>query len=344
MEKKTITNKEIFFSVIVPTFSRPEEVSELLASLGNQQYKYFEVIIADGSLDDSVKQVIGRFNTLPDLKHLYHKGLGISESKNWGVENARGDYVVFFDSDCVIPPQYFEVVNGFLNQEPLDAYGGPDRAAQDFNNRQKAISYAMTSFYTTGGIRGRKEHVGRYQPRSFNMGVRKVVFNAVNGFSGLKVSEDIDLSIRLFKNGYRTGLIEKAYVFHKRRSTFYKFFRQVFSFGSGRIDLQLRHGDALKPVHVLPSLLILYIAGGILAGFFFRDLFIIWAGSLIAYVVAVWIDAYLNSRSFAIACMSVYASFVMLLGYGLGMIKAVFMRFVFKSRKESEKPEITKGS
>ena len=334
----------MYYSIIVPTFSRPDEVAELLNSLEAQQNKNFEVIIADGSPDNSVKQVIEKYHDILELKYLYKNGLGISESRNWGVENAKGDFVVFFDSDCVIPPSYFKTVTAYLALDPLDAYGGPDRANESFNNKQKAISYAMTSFFTTGGIRGRKKHVGQYQPRSFNMGVRKVVFNAVNGFSGLKVSEDIDLSIRLFKNGYRTGLIEKAYVFHKRRSTFYKFFRQVFSFGSGRIDLQLRHGDALKPVHVLPSLLILYIAGGILAGFFFRDLFIIWAGSLIAYVVAVWIDAYLNSRSFAIACMSVYASFVMLLGYGLGMIKAVFMRFVFKSRKESEKPEITKGS
>jgi|WetSurMetagenome_2_1015567.scaffolds.fasta_scaffold75701_2 glycosyltransferase involved in cell wall biosynthesis len=334
----------MYFSIVVPTFSRPDEVSELLASLVFQKNKNFEVIIADGSPDDSVRQVIESYNERLDLKYLYHKGLGISESRNWGVENARGDYIVFFDSDCVIPPHYFKVAGEFLKIDPLDSYGGPDRASENFNKQQRAISYAMTSFFTTGGIRGRKKHVGQYQPRSFNMGIRRNVFNALHGFSGLKVSEDIDLSIRLNKNGYRSGFIEDAYVFHKRRSTFYKFFRQVLSFGSGRIDLQMRHGDALKPVHMLPSLFVLYLISGLVAGIFSREVFIFWAGSAVTYMVAILIDATIQNRNLVIGLMSVYAAFVMLIGYGLGMIKAACLRFVLRSRKESEKPEITKGS
>jgi glycosyltransferase involved in cell wall biosynthesis len=332
----------MYFSVIVPTFSRPDEVTELLNSLVEQQDKNFEVIIADGSLDDSVGNVIQKFKDKLPLIYLYKKALGISESRNWGVENAKGDFVVFFDSDCVIPPQYFTEVKKFLLAHPLDAYGGPDKASENFNSKQKAISYAMTSFFTTGGIRGRKGHVGQYQPRSFNMGVKRQVFNVLKGFSGLKVSEDIDLSIRLKNNGFHSGLIENAYVFHKRRSTFYKFFRQVLSFGSGRIDLQKRHGDALKPVHLLPSMFVLYLIGGIIIGFFSKLTFMFWAASLIAYIIAILLDASIQYRNLIIGLMSVYAALVMLTGYGLGMLKAIFMRFVFKSSKESEKPEITK--
>jgi glycosyltransferase involved in cell wall biosynthesis len=332
----------MYYSIIVPTFSRPDEVTELLNSLEAQQNRNFEVIIADGSPDNSVKQVIEKYHDVLELKYLYKNGLGISESRNWGVQHAKGDYIVFFDSDCVIPPQYFNVVDEFLNHHPLDSYGGPDRADEGFSNKQKAISYAMTSFFTTGGIRGRKKHIGQYQPRSFNMGIRKTVFNALGGFKGLRVSEDIDLSMRLYKSGYRTGLIEEAYVFHKRRSTFYKFFRQVFSFGSGRIDLQLRHGDALKPVHTLPSLVVLYLVGGVIVGLFSQTLFLLWAGSVIAYMVAILLDATIRNRSLIIGCMSIYAAFVMLTGYGLGMIKAAIMRFVLQSRKESEKPKITR--
>lgn len=332
----------MFYSVVVPTFSRRDEVTELLASLEAQQNKNFEVIIADGSLDDSVKRVIDKYQERLTLKHLYKKGLGISESRNWGVENAIGDYVIFFDSDCVIPPQYFKVVENYLAIEPLDAYGGPDKAGEDFSIKQKAISYAMTSFFTTGGIRGRKGHIGQYQPRSFNMGIRRNVFISLGGFSGLKVSEDIDLSMRLYRDGYRVGLIEQAYVFHKRRSTYYKFFRQVLSFGSGRIDLQLRHGNALKPVHTLPSLFVLYLVTGIVIGLFSKTLFLIWFASLVFYASGILIDATLQNRSIQVGLISVYASFIMLTGYGLGMIKAALMRFVFRSRKESEKPEITK--
>lgn len=334
----------MYFSVVVPTFSRTDEVSELLTSLAEQQDKNFEVIIADGSLDDSVGKVIQKFKDKLHIKFLYKRALGISESRNWGVENAQGDFVVFFDSDCVIPPQYFTEVRKFLLDHPLDAYGGPDKASANFNSKQKAISYAMTSFFTTGGIRGRKKHAGQFQPRSFNMGIKRQVFNDLKGFSGLKVSEDIDLSIRLKKKGFNAGLIENAYVYHKRRSTFYKFFRQVFSFGSGRIDLQKIHGDALKPVHLLPSLFVIYILGGIIISLFSKLIFTIWAISLIVYLIAVCIDASVQSRNLIIGLMSVYAALVMLTGYGCGMLKAIFMRFVFRSSKESEKPEVTKGS
>jgi glycosyltransferase involved in cell wall biosynthesis len=343
-KKRNITGQyRMNFSVVVPTFSRPDEVTELLTSLVEQHDKNFEVIIADGSLDDSVSKIIQKFKDKLPLIYLYKKALGISESRNWGVENAKGDFVVFFDSDCVIPPQYFTEVKKYLQSHSLDAYGGPDKASENFNFKQKAISYAMTSFFTTGGIRGRKSHVGHYQPRSFNMGIKRQVFNELEGFSGLKVSEDIDLSIRLRKNGFHSGLIENAYVFHKRRSTFYKFFRQVLSFGSGRIDLQKRHGDALKPVHLLPSMFVLYLIGGIIAGLFSKFIFILWVVSFMAYITAILIDASVQYRSFIIGLRSVYAALVMLTGYGLGMLKAIFMRFVFKSSKESEKPEITKG-
>jgi len=164
----------------------------------------------------------------------------------------------------------------------------------------------------------------------------------LGGFSGLKVSEDIDLSMRLYSGGYRVGLIEKAYVFHKRRSTFYKFLRQVFSFGSGRVDLQLRHGNALKPVHMLPSLFVLYLFAGIIFSLLSKTVFLAWFASLVFYALAILVDASLQNRSILVGLMSVNASFVMLTGYGLGMIKAALMRFIFKSGKESEKPEITK--
>ena len=332
----------MFYSVVVPTFSRRDELTELLASLETQQNKNFEVIIADGSLDDSVRQVTDQYRDRLNLKHLYRKGLGISESRNWGAENAIGDYIVFFDSDCVIPPQYFKVTEDYLTVEPLDAYGGPDKAGEYFSKKQKAISYAMTSFFTTGGIRGRKGHIGQYQPRSFNMGIRRAVFNALNGFSNLEVSEDIDLSMRLYRNGYRVGLIEQAYVYHKRRSTFYKFFRQVSSFGSGRVDLQLRHGNALKPIHLLPSLFVVFMVCGFIAGLMSKTILLLWAASLLVYALAVLADATWQNHNLFTGFMSVYAAFIMLFGYGLGMIKATLIRFVFKSKKESKKPEITK--
>jgi cellulose synthase/poly-beta-1,6-N-acetylglucosamine synthase-like glycosyltransferase len=250
--------------------------------------------------------------------------------------------VVFFDSDCIIPPAYFTLVTAHLKDHPLDAFGGPDMAAEHFNITQKAISYAMTSLFTTGGIRGSKKSVGPYQPRGFNMGIRRSVFNAVNGFSNLKVSEDIDLSIRLYEAGYKVGFIKEAAVYHKRRSTFYKFFRQVFSFGGGRIDLQFRHGNALKVVHTLPALFVFYIVAGLATLFISRALFSIWLASVLIYSIAILMDASCKNKSLRVGLLSIFASWLMLTGYGSGMIKTAWMRYVMKSTKESEKPEITR--
>ncbi len=332
----------MYYSIVVPAFKRPDEVRELLQSLAKQTYKDFEFILADGSPDDSLKEVIAPFEEHFPVKHLFRKDLGISESRNLGVTEAKGDYVVFFDSDCIIPSEYFQKVDKYLLNHPLDAYGGPDRADESFDTRQKAISYAMTSFFTTGGIRGKKGHVGDYQPRTFNMGIRRDVFNALDGFSGLKVSEDIDLSIRLKKGGYKTGLIESAYVYHKRRSTFYKFYRQVFSFGQGRIDLQIKHGDALKLVHTFPSLFVLYLAGGFLLGLVSKFFAAFWLLTVFLYGMLIVADSAVQNKSVTVGFVSVYASFVMLCGYGLGMIKAAISRLLLHSSKLSEKPEITK--
>jgi len=332
----------MFYSVVVPTFSRPAEVAELLESLLGQQYKDFEVILADGSPDDAVKKTVDRYAHLAGLAYLHEKGLGIGESRNLGVQHAKGDYVVFFDSDCVIPPVYFTTVEQYLAAHPVDVFGGPDKAAASFNNRQKAISHAMTSHYTTGGIRGGRNRSATFQPRTFNMGVRREAFLKVGGFGNLKVSEDIDLSMRLRKAGHSIALIPEAFVYHKRRTTFGKFFRQVHSFGRGRIDLQVRHGDSVKPVHLLPAMIVVYLAGGGLASFFSQGILAVWMGSLLAYAVILFSDSFSVHRNILVALLSIYAAFVMLVGYGTGMIRALVSRLLFGSGKESEKPASTR--
>jgi cellulose synthase/poly-beta-1,6-N-acetylglucosamine synthase-like glycosyltransferase len=330
------------FSIIVPTFNRPDEVTELLDSLTQQTFSDFEVIIADGSPGSRVKEIADLYILRLPLLYLYEKGSGISESRNWGVQKASGEYVVFLDSDCIAPPAYLGTIDRFLAEKPAEVFGGPDAMHESFTPIQKAISYAMTSPFTTGGIRGRKKHMGKYQPRSFNMGVLREAFLKVGGFSGLKVSEDIDLSIRLDKAGYRTVLIPEAFVYHKRRSTFYKFYKQTNSFGRGRIDLAIRHGNALKPVHLLPSLFVIYSAAGILSVLFSLPVFIFYVFSIFLYSLVVFIHASMLNRSLPIGLLSVAASFIMLAGYGTGMIGNLVSRKLFGSNRESEKPEVTK--
>jgi GT2 family glycosyltransferase len=330
------------FSIIIPTFNRPDEVTELLDSLVLQTFKDFEVIIADGSPATVVKDTVEPYYEKLNLVYLYEKNLGISESRNLGVQKATGEYIIFLDSDCITPSEYLETIERYLAQHPAEVFGGPDATHESFSPVQKAISYAMTSPFTTGGIRGRKKHMGKYQPRSFNMGVLREAFNKVGGFSGLKVSEDIDLSIRLDIAGYPSVLIPEAFVYHKRRSTFYKFYKQTNSFGRGRVDLYIRHGNAIKPVHLLPSLFVLYNIAGLLSVFFSIPVFLTYVIIILAYSMIIFIHAAFINQSLAVGLLSIAASFVMLTGYGIGLISNLVSRLLFKSTRESEKPEITK--
>lgn len=310
------------FSIITPVYKRHQEISELLQSISLQDYKNFEVIIVDNSPDDSLSSIILPYQRHIKLSYRFHKGLGVSESRNLGVKYATGDYVVFIDSDCILPPSYLNTVNDFLEVNPVDAYGGPDRAHESFTPMQKAVSYAMTSFFTTGGIRGRKQHIGSYHPRSFNMGLRRDLFNEIRGFRGMKVSEDIDLSLRIYKAGKKIALIGEAFVYHKRRATFDKFFRQVYAFGYGRYSLGKLHGEAVKPVHMMPSAFVIFLAAGLPALAFSPVLFRIWAFLLLAYSLLVLTDSTIRNRNVKAGFLSVAATMVMLTGYGLGMLKA----------------------
>jgi cellulose synthase/poly-beta-1,6-N-acetylglucosamine synthase-like glycosyltransferase len=331
------------YSIILPTFGRPDEVEDFLQSISIQQYRDFEVIIADGSLDEILHPVVGKFRQIINLNYIHVKGLGASESRNLGCDKAYGGFLVFIDSDCVVPPDYLTKVDRFLHSHPeVDAYGGPDAADESFSVLQKAINYAMTSMLTTGGIRGKKKHVGKFQLRGFNMGIRREAFFKVGGYSGMQVAEDIDLSMRLQKAGFQTALISEAFVYHRRKATLYKFFKQLYFHGKGRIDLHLKHGDALKMVHMLPSIFVLYLLLGFLLAFFTNTVFLLFLGSFAIYVLAVLINSTASSKSISVGLLSVVTSIELLVAYGLGVWRNIIYRIIFKKGGDSRKALILK--
>ena len=245
-----------YFSVIIPVYNRPDEVRELLESLSKQTLKDFEVLlIEDGSVNrcDTVAQ---EFDKDLNICYFYKENSGRSLTRNYGMERASGEYLIFFDSDCIIPERYFEIVKARLEEDYVDCFGGPDAAHSSFSNLQKAISYSMTSFFTTGGIRGGKKGMEKFTPRTFNMGFSKEVYKRVGGFKDM-FGEDIDLSLRIQKAGFHTVLIRDAFVYHKRRVSFRSFYRQVSVFGRARVDLYLLHPESLKIVHLLPAAFVL---------------------------------------------------------------------------------------
>lgn len=317
----------IHFSIIIPIYNRPKEVDELLNSLSHQTYANFEVIlIEDGSTDKSDKVSL-KYSDKLNIQYHYKINEGRSEARNYGMRKAKGDYFIFFDSDCVIPPFYFECVRTRLEKKYTDSYGGPDKADASFTDLQKAVNFSMTSFITTGGIRGSKnKSMEKFLPRTFNMGFSREVYQEVGYFKNM-FGEDIDFSLRIRDKGFSSQLISKAYVYHKRRINIKSFFRQVFVFGMARISIYNLHPTSLKLVHFLPSLFTIFSFLLLLMSFF-NYMFIV---PLITYFFIVFILSSSENKKISIGILSILTTAIQLYGYGLGFLKAYFTKIVMKN-------------
>lgn len=313
-----------YFSLIVPVYNRPDEVRELLESLTRQRCKDFEVIVVEDGSQVPCEDVVQAYADRLDI-HYYNKpNSGPGQSRNYGAERASGEYLIVLDSDCIIPDGYLDAVKAELEAQPADAFGGPDRAHESFTDMQKAINYAMTSFFTTGGIRGGKKKLDKFYPRSFNMGIRADVYKALGGFSKMRFGEDIDFSIRIFKGGYKCRLFPEAWVWHKRRTDLRKFFKQVHNSGIARINLYKKYPESLKIVHLLPAV---FTVGVVLL--LLGTPFIPWLSSLLGlFILLIFTDSSIQNRSIKIGAISVLAAFVQLTGYGTGFLLAWWRRCV----------------
>jgi len=322
----------LFFSIIVPTFNRPDEVDELMESLTKQSYKDFELILADGTPDEKLVPIIEKYKNQLTVTHLHRPYLGISDSRNLGCQHAKGQYFIFLDSDCVLPKDYLSNVSKGLNEYGFDAFGGPDAANESFTSLQKAISFSMTSLLTTGGIRGKKKHVGQFHPRGFNMGISKAVFEKTNGYSSLKCAEDIEFSIRIINSGFKTGLIPEAFVYHKRRTTFKAFFKQVFRFGAARINIYKLYPSELKLTHFFPAAFligVLFILLSLLVSF---RMFTVLFALLVFYFLLIFIESTIKNKSPKVGALSIVAVITQFGGYGSGFI-ANFVQLLILRRK-----------
>ena len=329
------------YSIIVPVFNRPDEVDELLQSLVGQTLKDFEVVIVEDGSEKPCKDVCDKYAGKIDLKYFMKKNSGPGQSRNYGAERANGEYLIVLDSDVVLPEDYLKAVDDELNREPSDAFGGPDCAHDSFTETQKAISYSMTSFFTTGGIRGGKKKLDKFYPRSFNMGIRRDVYMRLGGFSKMRFGEDIDFSIRIFKAGCKCRLFPEAWVWHKRRTDMRKFFRQVYNSGIARVNLYKLYPESLKLVHLLPMvftvgvILLFLIAcfGRIMmvygnpADFYSWYYLVVGALSpILLFSLIIFIDSSTKNKSLSIGFISIGAAFVQLCGYGFGFISAWWKR------------------
>lgn len=314
------------YSIIIPVYNRPDELRELLESLTRQTYRDFEVlVIEDGSTKRS-EAVYEEFVKRLRIQYFTKPNTGPGPSRNFGFEQARGQYFVVFDSDCILPPEYFDVVEKRLQFDPIDAWGGPDRGHNSFSSLQQAMAYTMSSVLTTGGIRGGKNQAEKFQPRSFNMGMSRKVWEATGGFRFDRLAEDIELSIRIRKAGFRIGLIPEAYVYHKRRTELIEFFHQTQGFGRGRVRVGKVHPAEIKPVHWLPTFVLLAFLLLPIVVMLYRPLAMLGYTILFLYGILLAIDCYRVTRSFTTAFLAVPSAMVQFFGYGWGFLSEMFKK------------------
>ena len=314
------------YSIIVPVFNRPDEVDELLESLCHQDVKDFEVIIVEDGSEKPCKDVCDKYANILDLHYYFKENSGPGQSRNYGAERANGEWLIVLDSDVVLPKDYLRNVESGMRNE--DAFGGPDASHPSFTPIQKAISYSMTSFFTTGGIRGGKgKKLDKFFPRSYNMGIRREVYQELGGFTKMRFGDDIDFSYRIIEAGYKTALIPEAWVWHKRRTDFRKFFRQVYNSGIARINLEKRHPGTMKLVHLLPTVFTVGVLGCLLLAPFCYGLTLL---PLMLYCLLILADSSRQNSSLWVGLLSIPAAFTQLMGYGFGFIESWWKRCVLK--------------
>jgi GT2 family glycosyltransferase len=323
------------FSIVIPVYNRPQEVEELLESLCHQTIKDFEVVVVEDGSTEKCDDICEKYKGQLTLSYHFKPNSGPGPSRNYGAERSQGEYLIILDSDVIVPENYLETIQAELDREPCDAFGGPDRAHPSFTPIQKAINYSMTSFFTTGGIRGGKKKMDKFYPRSFNLGIKKSVYEDLGGFAPMRYGEDIDLSTRIFKGGYSCRLFPEAFVYHKRRVKFSSFFRQVKHSGEARVILKDKYPETFKLVHLLPAAFVVgnvVLVAACLVHFIlalvlkrtFSCWALLWLAPIMLYTLMVFLDSLIKNKSLKVATLSVPAAFCQLFGYGLGFIGAFF--------------------
>jgi glycosyltransferase involved in cell wall biosynthesis len=328
----------MFFSLIIPVYNRPDEVDELIDSLSKSDYKEdFEIVIVEDGSSLKCEDIVHEYEGKLSISYYYKENSGPGDSRNYGMKNAKGDYFIIFDSDCIIPPEYLTEVETALKLNYVDCFGGPDRALDSFSNIQKAINFAMTSFLTTGGIRGGSEKIDKFQPRSFNMGLSRKAFEASKGFGNIHPGEDPDLSIRLWNLGFETKLFSNAYVYHKRRIDWDKYSNQVNKFGKARPILNSWYPQYNKLTFFFPSVFICGFAIAVLLLIFNIDFLL--QLYFIYFFVLFLVSSYQN-KSLKIGYLSVVAVWKQFYGYGTGFMESFLKVILLKQKPEIAFPEL----
>ena len=329
---------QLSFSFIIPVYNRPNEIEELLQSFAKlEDTTEFEIVIVEDGSTDSSELVVKNYASQLNISYYFKENSGPGDSRNFGMQKAKGNYFIILDSDCILPKQYLKEVKKTLNSNYVDCFGGPDAAHASFSNLQKAINFSMTSFITTGGIRGNKNSVDKFQPRSFNMGLSKKAFEATQGFGRIHPGEDPDLSIRLWNLGFETAFFQTAYVYHKRRISWSKFYTQVNKFGMVRPILNKWHPETKKITYWFPSVFVFGVMLSVLLTFInvLLPLYLILGYYILAFIIALF-----QTKNIVVTFQSLIAITIQFFGYGIGFFKSTFFIGILNRNPEQQFPKL----
>jgi glycosyltransferase involved in cell wall biosynthesis len=328
----------MYFSIIIPVFNRPNEIEELLQSLDKSNYtEDFEILIIEDGSTEKCEDVIEKYKSKLNIQYFFKTNSGPGDSRNFGMTKARGDYFLIFDSDCIIPEQYLNQVSEALKFDFVDCFGGPDTALKSFSMVQKAINFSMTSFLTTGGIRGGTEKMSKFQPRSFNLGISKVAFDRSGGFGNIHPGEDPDLAIRLWELGFKTKLIKSAFVYHKRRINFQKFFTQINKFGKTRLILNVWYPKYKKVTYLFPTYFILGLLISIILTMI-GSFYFLWF--YLFYFLLIFVSSSIKNKNIAIGFVSILTTLIQFYGYGIGFLNSYYRIKILKLTPQQAFPEL----
>ncbi len=326
------------YSFIIPVFNRPQEVKELFESFINLDFhEDFEIVVVEDGSTETSETVVEQFSKKLSISYCFKQNSGPGDSRNFGMKQAKGNYFIILDSDCLLPPHYLTTVDSFLSNHFFHCFGGADEAHSSFTPLQKAINYVMTSFFTTGGIRGSKASINHFEPRSFNMGISKEVFEKTGGFAKIHPGEDPDLSQRILKAGYKTTFLPNAFVYHKRRISWRKFYIQVKKFGLVRPILNQWHPSAAKITFWFPTVFVFFTVFSVLLSLFISPFFIV---PLLLYLVLILIDSSIKNKNIYIGFLSIAAVFVQFFGYGIAFLKSSFLINLLKKDPQKQFPSL----
>ncbi|MEL6811918.1 MAG: glycosyltransferase [Bacteroidota bacterium] len=329
---------QLDYSFVIPVYNRPQEIQELLESFLKVDFsRTFEIVIVEDGSSETSQQVVDSFAERLNISYYFKENTGPGDSRNFGMQKAKGNYFIILDSDCLIPPHYLKTVDNFLQENYFDCYGGADAAHASFTPLQKAINYVMTSFFTTGGIRGSEKSVNKFEPRSFNMGISKVAFEATKGFAKIHPGEDPDLSQRILKAGLKTTFLANAAVFHKRRISWKKFYTQVKKFGMVRPILCRWHPGTAKITFWFPTLFIVFTMVSLLMALLFHWVAIL---PLTGYTLLVFLDSTFKNKSLPIGALTVLALFIQFFGYGMAFLRSTYYIRFLKKDPEKQFPHL----